>query len=218
MTYIPEPEYLRSLAGRSVALVGAAASVAGTGLGDEVEAHDVVARTNWTTPVPDRLQADIGVRTDVLYHVLTWRRRLVTAADVAGWAQIGVGLLVATRPAQARRCQMLAPAAARAGLWWTACETAREQVKAQARTAPNTGLVAVTHLLSADITHLTLYGFDWYRTGHWLGQRDETPHEAAAQAGGAGGHSQRRQRRWMADLVAREPRLRLSPPVAAALR
>lgn len=53
--------------GRTVAVVGRAASLSGSGNGEAIDACDVVVRVNWSLPVEGD-PADVGTRTDVLYY------------------------------------------------------------------------------------------------------------------------------------------------------
>ena len=68
-----EPKLETMLKGKSVAFVGMASNILGKGLGEEIDAHDIVYRTNMF-PIPEELQADYGKRCDILglqaaYHV-----------------------------------------------------------------------------------------------------------------------------------------------------
>jgi hypothetical protein len=53
--------------GLSVAVVGRAASLAGSGNGAEIDAADVVVRVNWALPL-EGAPEDIGTRTDLVYY------------------------------------------------------------------------------------------------------------------------------------------------------
>jgi len=212
----PEADYLASLAGKRVALVGSAASVLGTGLGAEVDGHDVVVRVNWSAPVPPALVADIGSRTDVLYHVLRFNKQLVTRADVRRWIRARVGCLVSVHPARKRRVRHFAALAGDA-IPLVAMTAFRINMARSLGTVPNTGVCALAHLLSADVKEVSVYGFDFYTTGHWLGQRNETPAQAAAQAGIVTGHNQPIQRAYVAQLLRTDPRLTVTQQLRDAL-
>ncbi len=210
MTQIRESDYLQSLAGRTVALVGAAASATGSRLGAEIGGHDVVVRVNWGAPVPRALVGDLGVRTDVLYHLLMYARRPVQPRDVQRWAG-RVGCVIAVHPPHVARVRRFGPLAAAHQLPWFALKTLRGDLKAQLGTTPNTGILALAHLLSSRLDRLSLYGMDFYTTGHWLGQRNETPAQAAAQAGIITGHDQPTQRAYVARLLRTDNRLVVTP-------
>lgn len=212
----PESEYLAGLAGMRVALVGSAASVQGTRLGPEIEAHDLVVRVNWSAPVPPALVPDIGSRTDVLYHVLRYAKALMTPRDVRALVRAKVGCVVSVHPARKSRVRHFAQLAGDA-IPLVAMTDFRINLARSMGTVPNTGVVALAHLLSSDAELVSVYGFDFYATGHWPGQRDETPEQAAAQAGIVTGHSQPVQRAYVARLLDTDARLALTRQARDAL-
>lgn len=180
--------------GARVALVGNAASVELHDDGTEIEAADVVVRCNFGAPVPDRMTRHVGRRTDVLYSVLVTVEGTgpITPADVQAWVRAEVGILVSTHPSRHHRARLLPQLCDPVGLRWTCAQTVRSAVKARLRrrTVPNTGMVALAHILCARPRRLDVYGFDFYGTGHWHGQSRETPEAADAQRGGALHHDQ----------------------------
>jgi hypothetical protein len=54
--------------GRRVALVFLSRSIVGSGLGTEIDAHELVLGLNQGWPVPPGLDADLGQRIDILHH------------------------------------------------------------------------------------------------------------------------------------------------------
>jgi len=62
--------YQDFITGKSVAIVGPAAYMAGSGLGDEIDSHDVVVRINRSIETIDEFEKDIGRRCDILYSCL----------------------------------------------------------------------------------------------------------------------------------------------------
>ena len=65
-----DPDYARLVEGRSVAVVGPAKTLLGSGRGREIDAFDLVVRLNTAIeymPFADALARDIGARTDILY-------------------------------------------------------------------------------------------------------------------------------------------------------
>ncbi|MDA1190955.1 MAG: glycosyltransferase family 29 protein [Candidatus Poribacteria bacterium] len=63
-------EFATVVAGKTVAVVGSAETTVGLGLGDEIDAHDLVVRFNNAfsrMPFPLELARDIGSRADILY-------------------------------------------------------------------------------------------------------------------------------------------------------
>ena len=55
---------------KSIALVGPASYMVGSGHGNEIEQHDVVIRLNRGIELVENYPNDIGTRTDVLYSCL----------------------------------------------------------------------------------------------------------------------------------------------------
>lgn len=214
----PEGDYLASLAGMRVALVGSAASAAGTGLGAEVDGHDLVVRVNWSAPVPAAMRPDIGARTDVLYHVLRYAKQLMRRTDVEALVRARVGCVVSVHPARKTRVRHFARLAGDR-IQLVAPPDFRLQLARRLGTVPNTGITALAHLLTSQLAELSVYGFDFYRTGHWPGQRGgaETAEQAAAQAGIVTGHDQPTQRAFVAQLLAADPRLRVTQAMREAL-
>lgn len=214
-----QQSWLASLAGKSVALVGAAASGAGTGLGPTIDAHDVVVRVNWACPVPPGLVPDLGARTDALYHVMHYGKlEPVTAETLRLWKRAGVGLLVcmpSMRRSRSLRAQALA---AQYRIPFLPAANLRGQVSRLTGTKANTGICALAHLMRSDLARLSLYAFDFYETGHWLGQANkETAEQAAAQQGIDLGHGQPQQRAWVARLAGEDDRLVLLPHIRELL-
>src|SRR5690606_18097197 len=88
------------LTGKRVVLVGPAASLTGRRQGAEIDAYDVVVRLNLSAPTPPEQAADLGSRTDVLYHTL-FNSRLAAAAgqqhsrqQIQAWKGDGVRFVV----------------------------------------------------------------------------------------------------------------------------
>src|SRR5262245_53939599 len=65
-----EPEYAEFLRDKRVVLVGPGPTVVGTAQGAFIDGHDVVVRLNHALPIPKAMEADVGSRTDILYHNL----------------------------------------------------------------------------------------------------------------------------------------------------
>lgn len=220
MGYVPNTEMFQWLKGKRVALVGSAASIEGTGHGPEIESHDVVVRVNYGAPVPGRLIRDAGHRTDILYHIIAYRnRRYLLPEEIKSFGAIkGRPLIVATRPLFSPRVAQFAGHANVLGIRWTTAGGVRGLLAVELKTHPNSGVVAFAHLRMAPLASLKLYGFDFYATGHWAGQGDETPAEAAAQAGATPGHNQEAHRAYVELKALGDARVKFSPEVLASLR
>jgi hypothetical protein len=206
--------WLRSLKGKRVALVGAAASGVGTKLGAQIDAHDVVVRVNWACPVPAPLRAHLGRRTDTLYHVMRYgKAETVGRKTFRAWKGAGVSLLVCMASMSKPRARIAKTLAAEFRIPFLCVGPLRSQVSKATGTGANTGICALAHMMRSDLAQLSVYAFDFYETGHWLGQANETPAQAAAQAGIDLGHGQMQQRVWVRDLARSDPRLVLLPEI-----
>ena len=181
-------EYLRD---KSVALVGCAASVVGTGQGELIDGHDVVVRINLAVPIPEPMVADVGRRSDVLYHVLysaNHKRQLGrqhTAEEVQGWRDAGVQYLVTRHERGDERVRLARPALGDLPVIYID-QTWKAAVKRETGTNPNTGTIAIAHLLSLPIRSLYVAGFDFYGSGYYPGYGGFTAEQASR--GGGQGH------------------------------
>lgn len=203
MSYINERGYFESLRGKTVALVGSAASIEGSGHGGDIEAADVVVRINYGAPVPRRLHADAGARCDVLYHVLRDGPRELTVGEIELLGE-AAAMVVSTRPYGSARVRRFEPVAH--GFPWSAASVERGRLRERLGCPPNAGAVALAHLLRSPARTVAVYGFDFYASGHWLGQGNETAEQALAHVGGTGRHDQEAHRQWFREVWRASPR------------
>ncbi len=132
---------LRALVGgKQVAIVGRAGSIAGTGNGKLIDGFDVVIRINWVLPIPDEQKADVGSRTDLVYHC----RRAKTAKAEA--TRLGVETYRVSGKLRKRE--------------------ARNHFRRHKVYRPTTGFTCIIETLRAGATKVGLYGFDVFRSGH----------------------------------------------------
>lgn len=149
--------------GKRVALVGPSRSVVGSGLGTEIDAHELVVRLNHGWPVPPGLQADLGRRLDILYHCCNGDypidRVFSAGMDRLRWA-----------------CFEGNPD--HQGLLDRCSNTSVESLDVTDRyadlrralgTFPNTGLVAIHHLLGAGAARVALFGMTFFREPYMPG-------------------------------------------------
>lgn len=66
--YKPDPRLADLLKGRRIAFVCPSPHLNGLGLGPAIDACDLVIRVGVTAPIPERLHADCGSRTDIIIH------------------------------------------------------------------------------------------------------------------------------------------------------
>lgn len=124
--------------GRSVAIVGRAGTLAGSGSGAAIDEADVVVRVNWTLPLNAPAE-DVGARTDVLYYCAGCLGQK-DAAEAAGVTAIKVDKAL-------RRA------------------LAKQSRRSPKRYRPNTGVVAIFDALESGAARVMAFGFDFYRSG-----------------------------------------------------
>ncbi|MFW6030997.1 MAG: glycosyltransferase family 29 protein [Myxococcota bacterium] len=129
-----------ALRGRTVAVVGRAASLVGRGEGEAIDSRDVVIRVNAMLPLEAGSPDDRGTRTDILYHA----KMATEERDAARKAGV---------PAQKRHAKL------RARLAWE-----REGYR------PFTGTVAVFWALIQGAVEVYATGMDLYRGSGALGR------------------------------------------------
>lgn len=129
-----------NLKGRTVAIVGRAGSIIGTGHGKAIDAADVVIRINWILPIDPALSADTGARTDLMYHC----RRAKTATRTA----LELGTPTHRVKGKNRR------------------RVARDFFKRPDDFRPTTGFMCAVDCVKAGALEVRLYGFDVFRSGH----------------------------------------------------
>ncbi|MCK9496596.1 MAG: glycosyltransferase family 29 protein [Dehalococcoidia bacterium] len=185
--------YAEYLAGKRVVIVGPAASLVGRGAGEEIDSYDVVVRMNLAVPVPEERRADVGSRADVLYHVfystnhLRDLGRAHTAEEVAGWREAGVRYVVTRHDEANDRVRRVRPLMGDLPLLHVAPRF-KDQIRRATATNPNTGTLAIAHLLTFPIASLHVTGFDFYATGYYVGYGGFTEEQAAKGGGGDGGY------------------------------
>lgn len=225
-------KYGAYLAGKRVVIVGPAASLTGRGLGPEIDSYDVVVRLNLASPVPEELKSDIGSRTDVLYHVLLDKRhanvlgRDHSRSETQAWRNDGVKWLVTRQQPGHERIRRIRP-----HLGTMPLITMPPRLLADVRLAtgvtPNTGTLAIAHLLSLGVASLHVTGFDFYATGYYVGYGgfDEAQAALGVKAYGSWSqgpytrqpHPQEVQMRYLAELSRSDQRLTFDEIASARL-
>lgn len=181
---LPQAALLAELDGRSVALVGNARALAQGRQGAAIDRHDVVMRMN-RAPMP--APASHGTRTD--------------------WLALGIPPAAADRQRLSPSRVLWMPWKRRRLDWATArapgfylhprADIAALQARLGAK--PTTGALMIDLLLRSRLAALDLHGFDFFASNSLSGRRTaaEVPHDFGAEA------------KWVAGLVAADPRLRL---------
>lgn len=181
---VPQEALLAAAAGKRVALVGNARALAETDFGAEIDAADLVIRIN-RAPMPDARSH--GTRTDWL--------ALAVRLGAADRARIGAGRTLWMSP---KRKRLDYTTATSPGFYLhPLADYAR--LRAQLNAPPTTGAMLIDLMARADLTSLTLYGFDFFASLSLSGRRsaDQVPHDFASEAD------------WAAALMARDSRITL---------
>jgi len=169
--------------GKSVALVGPAAYMQGTGYGEEIDSHDIVVRINRGIESIDKFHNDIGKRTDIYYSCLIERAQqtgklnprelkehygikyLVAPphSDIKGYAtETSFHVLVNIETVM--EIDSLMPIRIIDHSFHT-------QLAKAVRCKPNTGFLAIYDLLNLNPKSLSIYGFSFYLDGFLPGQK-----------------------------------------------
>jgi len=149
--------------GKRVALVGPSRSVVGSGLGKEIDAHDLVARLNHGWPVPPGLQADLGRRIDILYHCCNGDHPIDRV--FSGGMERLRWVCFEGNPDH----QRLLDRCSNTSVEPLDVTDVYVDLRRDLGTFPNTGLVAIHHLLSAGAARVALFGMTFFREPYMPG-------------------------------------------------
>lgn len=184
---LSEAEYLRSLTAKKVIIVGPAGYLKDSNLGEYIDSFDVVVRINHALPI--MYPEDYGQRTDILYHILSrrnmelgTRKKLIEQSEIDYWVKCNLKWLVASHSHMSERIKVISPMINNALNWCCIHHRFSEKVKsAIGRKAPNTGTLAIVHLLTSRLHSLNVVGFDFYSSGVYKGYGDLADGENAAE-------------------------------------
>jgi len=181
----PEVALKKFLRNKKIIIVGPAGYLQSKGKGRWIDSFDVVVRINHAIPVkyPD----DYGSRTDVLYHILSHRSRigkghkqLVERSEIEMWKKHGVKWLVSRHHSKSNRVAKMAPVIGDLIDWVTMREMYSDRIKRMVKKkSPNTGIMAIAHLIAMPIESLYVVGFDFYQSGVYEGYGDVREGEEA---------------------------------------
>jgi hypothetical protein len=170
-----ETEFLNTLVNKKVIIVGPAGYLQGQNKGEWIDSFDVVVRVNHALPI--EYEDDYGKRTDVLYHILSHRgtsnKTLVDEEEIDLWVNAKLKWLVTSHHAKSKRVNEMGPIINSKLKWACVHHRFSTIIKQQVdRKAPNTGILAIAHLLSSRLQSLTVIGFDLYQSGVYQGYGD----------------------------------------------
>lgn len=182
---VPQADLLADLAGKTVALIGNARSLAQTRHGAAIDAADAIIRIN-SAPMP--APHSHGTRTD-------WLALAVRLAD-EDRARLTPSRLLWMSP---KRKRMGWRVASSPGFYLHPLEDYRA-LRDRLAAPPTTGAMMIDLLLRSRLAALTIYGFDFFASQSLSGRRtaQQVPHDFSAEAA------------WVADLQRMDGRLRLA--------
>jgi len=175
--------------GKTVAIVGRAGSIEGTGHGAAIDQADVVIRINWVLPIPAPRVQDVGSRTDLVYHCKRARTAKKRAQDAG----------VETYRVSGKRRK----------------REARRHFKKGKVFRPTTGMVCILEVLRCNPRQIRLYGFDVFRSGHI---QERFPESDDYSKPLKWDHNPTEERRALARIVARNPKVVPDKILQEALR
>ncbi len=192
-----DTEFLKGLAGKKVILVGPAAYMQGSGLGDKIDKHDLIVRMNLSCPIPEGLKKDIGSRTDVLYHLLMRRQHRARvssfkahdAEEIKKWKTEGVKWVILKNDLKSLEKRggdvMAFMKSIKDKINWSNVSGYKyRRLTSRTRNAPNMGTIAIYHLLLSGLKSLHVVGCDFHQTGYYEGYGGFTEEQAKLGAGG----------------------------------
>jgi hypothetical protein len=151
------------LENKRVTLVGPSASIASSGQGPQIDGSDAVVRINHQWPIPEKLIPHIGTRMDILYHCCNGdypvSRLFTPGFERTKFVCYEKGLDTFFIK---RECERL-------GISTVNIMPYYFEMKSILGTYPNTGFVALTHLLKFPIRELYVTGITFFREGYYSG-------------------------------------------------
>ena len=176
-------KFVSFIKNKSVALVGPAQYMQGSGYGAEIDKHDTVVRINRGIESIEKYSNDIGQRTDVYYSCLIERAQqtgILNAEELKHKYKIKFivappdsdiqGIASSTKlhslvdVQKVHKIAQLIPVRIISHVFHT---TLAQQVRCK----PNTGFLAIYDLIALQPSKLSIYGFSFYLDGFLPGQK-----------------------------------------------
>jgi len=155
--------YCDLLRGQRVVVVGPASGIRGSASGRRIDSYDLVVRINSQWPVADEFVDDVGRRADIVYHCCAPHCRM-DPLDVREFANVKF-VWYQINP----KMRFLTELCARHGVPCLPFDPLRERLIQKLRTVPNTGTIAISHLLMTPLKELHVTGFSFYDTPYYDG-------------------------------------------------
>ena len=203
---LSDNEYFERLAGKKVVIVGPSSSLIGKNQGSFIESCDLVVRINYQWPIESNLQRDLGERVDILYHACNGDFELAKilvpkfSNCQAAWFIPGV-----QSRELARFCNQNETQTGSLGEIW-------QEHRELLGTVPNTGLLAVVHLLRSQLASLYMLGFTFYEDPYYPEYQGRAVTEVIREEGkvvSVGPHDLRAQFDYFCKTVRNDQRLNL---------
>jgi hypothetical protein len=212
-------EFTEFVRGKKVVIVGPAAYLQGMKKGKWIDSFDMVVRVNHAIPIS--LPEDYGSRIDILYHIMSHRgkngKTLVNRGEIILWRDHGLKWLVVRQSATSERVRKCAHLINTLVPWSCIHHRFSDSVKKSIREkAPNTGIMAIVHLLNAQVESLTVIGFDLYASGVYENYGDLKDNEDALEVNKRW-HSIDAQREYLRKIIRRETRIHIDDHLKGAL-
>lgn len=155
---------------KNIVLVGSAGYLQNKNKGEWIDEFDVVVKLNHAIGVLP--QEDYGERSDILYHVLLKDlhskngKKNIDLYDIKNWQNNDVKYLVSRYPYGSKKVKDFQKINKDTIRVECINREFSKSVKCQIKSkTPNTGVLAISHLLSLPIKSLTVVGFDFYNSG-----------------------------------------------------
>lgn len=179
---VPQAALLAGLAGKRVALVGNARSLAEAAHGAEIDSHDIVVRIN-RAPMPSA--ESHGTRTDWL--------ALAVRLGEADRARLDPGRILW----MSHKRKRLDWQTARSPGFYLHPQADYAALSAQIGAPPTTGAMLIDLIGRSEMAGLTLFGFDFFASLSLSGHRtaEQVPHDFSAEA------------EWVAGRMAQDSRI-----------
>lgn len=161
---------------KSVAIVGPASYLEGSGLGKEIDNHDLVIRINRGCELIKDYSKDIGEKTDILYSCLIEKPENAGKVDLDDLKCLDLKYLCTTPPPQQdgtslftdihplvdrakfNRISEVIPTRIVDHVFWNS-------IAKEIKSRPTTGYVAIFDLIRYNPSKISVYGYSFYLTG-----------------------------------------------------